>query len=351
MSFSKKIISALSILVLTFSFIYLTSKSSTTNVYAANGSATITNNSVITNKVNLIDLTFPLSPISATFDTDVVSTFVCIGSQPMGVVNPGQSISFSGAAGTYPIIVVDAFWLEAANLDCAAINADLNIGYPVLSRGTFVLADDCSTAVQIKGNALPNGTFINDLPPTIVSNLPSIETPGLTGISVTELDTVGQTQPTLFMCINGQVYFEESGNYYLPAGTYNIARTDIPASNCGDNPTTQIVLPAGNIATVNVSLDLLNVVNEQYGVSGISTETAQPANCPVKISSSSSSSSSTQNKSNSSNNKMKLVRTGRGPTNYKLIFSDQIKRNKLNPTIDFELDSLFLAKKVINAVG
>jgi hypothetical protein len=349
MSFSKKLFSTLSVLVLLFSFFYLVSKNSTPNVYAANGTATITNNSVITNKVNLIDLTFPLSPISSTFDTDVVSTFVCIGSQPMGVVNPGQSINFSGAAGTYPIIVVDAFWLDSVNIDCAAINADPSITYPVLSRGSFVLADDCSTAVEIKGNALPNGTFINDLPPTVVSNLPSTEAPGVTGISVNELDGA-ETQPTLFMCINGQVYFEESGFFPLPAGTYNIARTNIPASNCGDNPTTQVILPAGNIAEVTVSLDFGNIVNEQYEVSGINTETAQPTNCPVKISSNSSSSSSMQSTSSSSN-KMKLVRTGRGPTNYKLIFSDQIKRDKLNPAIDFGLDSFFLRKNVINAVG
>jgi len=220
-------------------------------------------------------------------------TFVCINDQPFGTLQPGQSVNYSGAAGTYTVTLVDTFWGAA---DCAAVFANPTLTYPVLSIGTFELIDDCTTDVQITGQAATNGTFIFYTAPAIIANN---ATPGVTGINALDPDPTSPTGLRENLCIDGNTFSSFNGFYPLAPGTYNVSFVNAPTFTCNGttSPSTAVTVTTDTTTDIEISFD---TINPNYAVTGVNVAPSTSASCPVSSSSSSSISSSSSMSSSSS---------------------------------------------------
>jgi hypothetical protein len=310
---TKKVLSLLTLLTLSLFSFGLYFSISSPKVYAANGTARITNNATLTTSTQVRDVSesAPGTPITENFP--IARVFACVNNQALGVINSGSSVDFSGASGTYNLTLIDITFedIGAVELQCATLNTN-PITHPIISRTQFTLSDDCTTNVQINGQAQNNGTFPAFSAPQIISSTP---TPNIARLRV--LNPAEGNTPYRFLCVDGMPYFGDiDGNFNFPNPTTQLAievsAVNLPSFNCTGqniNPTTLINLLPNT--TITLGTVLLTELSPNYSLTGISTAAANPTSCPVSSSSMTSTSSMMSSSSISKTTPKKvLVRTG-----------------------------------------
>lgn len=307
MSFSKKIISFTTLLILPLFSVLIYSSNISPKVYAANGTATITNNAITSMTVGVTNTSGEIENRVS----PVATLYVCVNNESLGVLAEGASVDFSGAAGTYDLRVYDVQFVDIATIDCTTLQ---DVIYPVLVTSTeFSLLDDCLTEIEVSGQVSNNGTFslYSDLNLISVSNSPEVQT--RTRIRVTD---TANNEPLDVICINGNPYLSNEDGYVnidptLVAGTVIISPANIPAFNCVGanlNPGISIDLTAGTTTEFETFLQTEMAFATPYATTGITTTENPSRSCT--LSSSSSMSVSSMSMSRPSAPRISLIRTG-----------------------------------------